>query len=205
MRKSNNILNTYIGTIFSYYFFINLLIIGCDNKNMPEIFTSEILVHEWTINPVGTFAEPWFGGSLDVDFYGHEIFIADYIRKQVFVIDETGDFSRYIGSNGHGPGEYLQASQITISPGGSIYVSPGFTGVLNQYDISGNFIRQINHRHLSSQAMLTISTVMALSDSAFVYCASHQQALWNIDIARAAPLVAFIVNNEVLFNHSESV
>jgi hypothetical protein len=75
------------------------------------------------------------------------IFILDTdIAKGLFVFDKKGNFVRKIGNAGHGPGEYVNPSDFTISyENNTIYILDYASNRINKYNLStGIFIKSIN-------------------------------------------------------------
>jgi len=173
----------------------SIILVACSAHESNTKIRVGSLEPIWIINPLDISAEPWFGGKLRVDFYQDYIFVADNIRGQVLVLNHKGDFVRYIGAKGSGPGEYRSVWEVQVSPEGSVYVNPG----LYQYSLTGEHVTHHRHIYILSPYNLSASTFFeVLSDSLFVYSTSRRGGSSDLALAKTTPLVAFVMGDSIV-------
>ena len=65
---------------------------------------------------------------------------------EVFRFSDQGSFISKVGAKGRGPGEYEDASQIRMTPGGKLAVLDLRMGVVLLFEPNGDFLRKIDFR-----------------------------------------------------------
>lgn len=104
------------------------------SENFSDYFVRESQVHLQTKSlKIGSMTD--FAISLDNDF----IFV-DAIGKKVIVFDNRGNFKKFIGRIGEGPGEFQLPKSIAIDREGKIYIADNDARRINIYDRNGEFL-----------------------------------------------------------------
>lgn len=77
-------------------------------------------------------------GQTDAALFGpdNEILVLDGSKKQISVFSTNGEFLRYIGRQGSGPGEFLRPMAMTLLGNGQIAVSDPWGGKITLFDSS---------------------------------------------------------------------
>lgn len=96
---------TYLLLIFSICF------IFCSCKKQKNIIENFSLKNDTTINQLSDTSFIWDVRSMHFDKY---LYLTDYKRDQIIVLDNKGNFIRSIGTKGQGPGEFLGASHLFV-------------------------------------------------------------------------------------------
>ncbi len=84
-------------------------------------------------------------GNIDkILFFNDKILIIEKLqRKSVLLFSETGRFIKKIGTEGRGPGEYTNISDVAVdNRNNKIVILDDFGGKLLFYDFDGNFINR---------------------------------------------------------------
>ncbi len=72
--------------------------------------------------------------------HDNRIYILCGGMKSVFIFDKQGQFIRRINRVGKGPGEYLSAEDMIVTPDGEIELLDGMSGKINAYTSDGEWI-----------------------------------------------------------------
>ena len=84
-------------------------------------------------------------GSLSINSTG-EYFIIDGKRGKIIQFDSSGEFKKFIGTKGEGPGEYFIIGALSMDAKDGLYIFDIPKMRINQYSAPGyNFSRQINY------------------------------------------------------------
>lgn len=104
-----------------------------------------------------------FGGIADVavDPSGR-IWVVDFRRRQVHVLDKVGRLVAVVGGSGDGPGEFRLPFQVAVATDGSVYVFDQYQSRVSEFGLDLEF-----RRSFLLQPMLTVRDMVA-SDSTLI-------------------------------------
>ena len=81
-------------------------------------------------------------GTLGAAFNSHgEMYVTEYYKHQVAVFDSSGKRITTIGSEGHGPGQFLSPRYIAIDTNDNIYVTSSHK--LQKFSRNGEFVKSV--------------------------------------------------------------
>ncbi|MFC1629011.1 hypothetical protein ACFL3H_07855 [Gemmatimonadota bacterium] len=97
-----------------------LLLIGCSKADRGSGIPEGHLELVWSVQPEGAedeeLVEPWFARIDNGDVFMDNIIVNDGRRPAIIQLDHTGQFIRFIGREGDGPGEFgNRALNVSIS------------------------------------------------------------------------------------------
>jgi DNA-binding beta-propeller fold protein YncE len=91
--------------------------------------------------------EHLFSKPLDVAVHENKIYVCDFQKNQVFVLDKTtGKRIRTMGDLGRDKGQFYRPSHLIIDHLGNLYVTDSLNFRIQKFDPSGNFIKSFG-RH----------------------------------------------------------
>jgi DNA-binding beta-propeller fold protein YncE len=70
------------------------------------------------------------------------VYVVDAGNFRIQKFDGSGNFLLAWGSQGSGPGQFLDAAYIAVDSLGNVYVTDGRNSCVQKFDSSGNFITQ---------------------------------------------------------------
>lgn len=83
-----------------------------------------------------------FTRPLDVAVYKNRIYVNDYKRHHIQVLDkDSGEVIQTIGMLGTAPGTFYKPTHITVDKDGNLYVTDSFNFRIQKLDPKGNFIK----------------------------------------------------------------
>lgn len=87
--------------------------------------------------------EGQFERPLDVAVFGERLYVVDFPRHVVLVLDkESGQTLQTIGKRGNGPGEFDRPSHIRIDRQGNLFVNDSFNFRVQKFDPQGNYLKE---------------------------------------------------------------
>jgi predicted RNA-binding protein associated with RNAse of E/G family len=76
-------------------------------------------------------------------FYKDKVIVTDnYKANAIFVFNKDGKFLNRISNYGNGPHEYLDITDVDVTPGGLIVIKDNVKDVLLFFDTDGNFVKE---------------------------------------------------------------
>jgi len=102
--------------------------------------------------------------SFDVDAAGN-IYVLDLKDADIRVFDAEGRFTRTIGRQGQGPGEFQSPYTVIITPGSQIFVQDGRSRLMSLFSLEGRYLKRVsaaNHLLLLGLKIDTESNAVAV-------------------------------------------
>ncbi len=99
----------------------------------------------WSLSEGEPPVEPWFARIIDVEVRDDRVYVADWQRITVIVLDAAGNFVRTIGQEGEGPGEFRRIQGLALPPQGDLYVESVPLPILNRFTLDGEFVERLDH------------------------------------------------------------
>ncbi len=142
------------------FFLMIIVFFSCSDSNIPRYYINTIkidglpdnvysffdIVEDYQIIKLETIADGLIGQIHKLIITQDKIFILDLLSaRSVFCFDRNGNFIRIIGSQGRGPGEWLQPQDIAFHEDTQtfiIYCSSNRKIIF--YTINGDYIDEIN-------------------------------------------------------------
>lgn len=87
---------------------------------------------------------------------------SDFVEAdlRIVVFDRSGAFVREFGSAGEGPGEFRSPSSYGVMRNGTAIVGDRHHRAYHLFDASGEFLRMVHDRNVSSRGNMTVSSVV---------------------------------------------
>ncbi len=165
---------------------IVMLTCSCTSGERQTITESHLSV-VWTQAPEIPDHEPWFGGSLSIDVHGEQIFVGDFIRKEILLLDENGNFIRLIGKQGNGPTEFTLPVFVSVASDEILYVDPARLRVLQRYSPDGDYLDQIA---IEPRSVFSTSWLLAIADSVVAFKTSPGMNNPSSEVIAQVPLIS---------------
>lgn len=90
-----------------------------------------------------------------------QILVVDYFPgRSVYLFDSSGTFLRIIGGQGRGPGEYETPYGACFDGNDNIYLVDEARKVINKYDRSGRFVRQLSLKGTVHEVLIGRNNVL---------------------------------------------
>jgi len=139
-----------------------------------------------------------------VVFYEEKFYVLDRKQQKIFCFDHNGKFISTISQQGHGPGEFVYVSAITIDDYNKnlIFLSPP-TQQLLIFDLDGTFRKKIS---VKTETVMGLNKIFTLNDSIYLITSltDYQLLLFNNKkeevVKKAFPLPEFIPQLTPKFN-----
>jgi len=111
------------------------------HKYIADFGRKQILLYDEKDNYVKSYgSEGQFEKPLDVALYENRMYVADFDRNHVVVVDlETGDTLDTIGESGEEEGKMHKPSHIALDLNGNLYVNDSFNFRIQKFTADGQF------------------------------------------------------------------
>jgi hypothetical protein len=118
-----------------------------DYKYLADFKRKQILVYDDNNNFVRAYGKKGqFERPLDVAVYNNRIYVCDFIKSQIIVIDkDTGETIDTIGKKGKEEGELFGPTHITLDKDGNLYVTDSFNFRIQKFSPEGEFIKTFGY------------------------------------------------------------
>ncbi len=118
-----------------------------DYKYIADFGRKQVLVFDNNNNFARAYGEKdQFSKPLDVAVYNNNIYVCDFDRHQIIVIDkESGETIKTIGSTGSKEGELYKPTHVIVDKSGSIYVNDSFNFRIQKFNPAGEFIKSFGY------------------------------------------------------------
>jgi len=150
--------------ILRIFLFLSLLIYGCSesesdsyvaDSNCSERHPEFVLTKTDSIGIELGDSNYVFGNIIDADFMPDgRIVLLDVLKDRISIFSQNGEFLTSVGSEGQGPGEFMEPASITILANGDICVSDHIRQKLIFFDPELNYQREISGFLLNSPAII---------------------------------------------------
>lgn len=98
------------------------------------------LFEDWKAIPLETNDSILISNIDKIEISKENLFIADRKNMEIYRFDINGHFLHSINRQGAGPEEYIEISDFQVR-GNSLYILSSQSRAINQYDLSGRFVR----------------------------------------------------------------
>ncbi len=112
-------------------------------KYVADMGRKQIVVFDNEDNFKRTYGEKGqFDKPLDVAVYGNKIYVCDYNKQQIIVLDkDSGKTIQKIGTLGNKEGAFFNPSRVIVDKQGNLYVNDTFNFRIQKFDPEGNFLK----------------------------------------------------------------
>ncbi|NOX69732.1 MAG: 6-bladed beta-propeller [Gammaproteobacteria bacterium] len=123
---------------------INITIDTDGTRYVTDTQREQVLVFDRNDRFVKAFGSSGQFRPVDVAIVDDRLYISDILHHTIQVLDQrTGQLLFKFGSNGSGPGELFQPTNLAIGPDGSVYVTDTGNFRIQVFSPDGEFIRSI--------------------------------------------------------------
>lgn len=126
--------------VIIFLLFVSLMITSCHDNNIKDI-GEEFLIRDTVITQFSDSS--YFSDIRSMQIDNNRIYLTDYHRNQVIILNEKGQFAKSIGDEGRGPGELLGAADLFVD-NDTIYVFNDSGRSFELYGLSYGHIKKIN-------------------------------------------------------------
>ncbi len=119
-----------------------------DYKYVTDYGRKQVLVFDNNNNYIRAYGEKdQFGKPLDVAVYNNNIYVCDFDKHQIIVIDkDSGETIKTIGSVGSKEGELYKPTHVIVDQkNGNIYVNDSFNFRIQEFNSAGEFIKSFGY------------------------------------------------------------
>jgi len=123
---------------------INITIAADGTRYVTDTQREQVLVFDREDRFIKAIGSSGQFRPVDVAVTGERLYISDILHHTIHVLDQrTGEALFKFGSNGSGPGELFQPTNLAIGPDGSVYVTDTGNFRVQVFSADGEFIRSI--------------------------------------------------------------
>lgn len=138
----------------------------------------------WHLGEGGPPEEPWFARARDVAVAANKIYVADWQRVTVVVLDADGDFLNTIGQEGQGPGEFRRPQFLAPTQSGDLYVAAVPVWMVDRFTSNGEFIERSDHLELIGEGVGRLPEGLRIRQPLIV--TGDSRFVWSMSVSRQA-------------------
>jgi hypothetical protein len=148
------------------------LIIKVDDINYAEETSFNDYFKSIELIPLEVDNDAIIGQAKKLLFHQNKFCILDMQQHIVLVFDEQGKFIFKIAKRGQGPGEYPFLDDISINSAGNLELLCAM-GIIHEYDLSGNFIKET--RFLPLPSLAAVHNMLSLDENTRLFYSGYRE------------------------------
>lgn len=117
-------------------------------KYVSDMQRKQIVVFDNNDNFTRVYGEnDQFDKPLDVAVYQNKIYVCDFTKHQIIVIDkDSGKTIQVIGGIGMKEGKFFKPTHVIVDKKGDVYVNDAFNFRIQKFDPEGNFLKAFGYQ-----------------------------------------------------------
>ncbi len=112
------------------------LVVTDRSQRVAEVTTTGRVLRTWGSSGTGQRRFRLGSGAVAVDGRGR-VYVADTYNSRIQVFDADGRFVRSLGGFGHGPGRFVQPTEVAVDGNGDVYVNDDQQRTLTKLSSTG--------------------------------------------------------------------